>query len=161
MTHISRKLTRKLLFQKLFVLGFSYLSDDDFFEFFYFDNQKIEVDREYFAQMQKIILEKEGIFITFIEKYAPKFHIENMSLLYILPVYIAMAEMFFLKEEIPVKVSINEAIELAKVYSDDPVKKIVNGILNNVMNDYELLSKEIPSMEVKNKFTFFKNDLII
>jgi hypothetical protein len=59
MTHISRKLTRRLLFQKLFVLGFSYLSDDDFFEFFYFDNQKIEVDREYFKEMQNIILEKE------------------------------------------------------------------------------------------------------
>ncbi len=161
MSHISRKLSRRLLFQKLFVLWFSYLSDDDFFEFFYFDNQKIEVDKEYFVEMQKIILEKEWIFITFIEKYAPKFKIENMSLLYILPVYVAMAEMFFLKEEIPVKVSINEAIELAKIYSDDPVKKIVNGILNNVMNDYEVLAKEIPNMEVNNKYSFFKKDLII
>jgi len=161
MTHISRKLTRRLLFQKLFVLGFSYLSDDDFFEFFYFDNQKIELDKEYFKEMQNIILEKEWIFITFIEKYAPKFKIENMSLLYILPVYVAMAEIFFLKEEIPVKVSINEAIELAKIYSDDPVKKIVNGILNNVMNDYDILSKEIPQMNVKNEFSFFKKDLIL
>jgi hypothetical protein len=84
-----------------------------------------------------------------------------MSLLYILPVYVAMAEIFFLKEEIPVKVSINEAIELAKIYSDDPVKKIVNGILNNVMNDYDILSKEIPQMEVKNEFSFFKKDLIL
>lgn len=158
MSHISRKLTRRLLFQKLFVLGFSYLSDDDFFEFFYFDNQKIEVDKEYFTQMQEIVLDKEWIFITFIEKYAPKFNIEKMSILYILPVYIAMAEMFFLKEEIPPKVSINEAIELAKIYSDEPVKKIVNGILNNIMKDYEVLNKEIINMNTKNDFTFFKKN---
>jgi hypothetical protein len=79
-----------------------------------------------------------------------------MSLLYVLPIYIALAEMFFLHEEIPAKVSINEAIELAKIFSDDPVKKIVNGVLNNVFNDYEKLSNEINSIEIKNDFTFFK-----
>lgn len=156
MPHISRKLTRKLLFQKLFVLGFSYLSDDDFFEFFYFDNQKLEIDKNYFIEMQSIILDKEWIFIALIARYAPKFNIKNMSLLYVLPVYIAMAEMFYLKEEIPAKVSLNEAIELAKVYSDDPVKKIVNWILNNILKDYETLVKEIPDMEAKNDFSFFK-----
>jgi transcription termination factor NusB len=34
--------------------------------------------------------------------------------------------MFFLTEEIPGKVSINEAVEIAKVYGDDSSKKIVN-----------------------------------
>ncbi|NDK08011.1 hypothetical protein EOM39_02055 [Candidatus Gracilibacteria bacterium] len=156
MAQISRKLTRKFLFQKLFVLGFSNVSDDNFFEFFYYDDKNLELDKDYFSEMQSIILDKEPIFITFIERYAPKFKIENMSLLYVLPVYIALAEMFFLKEEIPVKVSINEAVELAKIYSDDPVKKIVNGILNNVMNDYEKLVLELPSINPENSFSFFK-----
>ena len=34
----------------------------------------------------------------------------------IIPIYIALAEMFYLTEEIPGKVSINEAVEVAKVY---------------------------------------------
>jgi len=34
--------------------------------------------------------------------------------------------MFFLLEEIPAKVSINEAVELAKMYADDSSKRIVN-----------------------------------
>jgi transcription termination factor NusB len=42
-----------------------------------------------------------------------------MSYTYILPIYIALSEMFFLNEEIPAKVSINEAIELSKTYADD------------------------------------------
>ncbi|MFA5916823.1 MAG: transcription antitermination factor NusB [Candidatus Gracilibacteria bacterium] len=156
MPHISRTLTRRLLYQKLFIFGFTYISDEIFFQNFYFDNGDLEVDKVYFEEMQKIILDKEGIFILFIERYAPKFNIEKMSLLYVLPIYIALAEMFFLQEEIPAKVSINEAIELAKIFSDDPVKKIVNGVLNNVFNDYEKLNNEINSIEIKNDFTFFK-----
>ena len=45
--------------------------------------------------------------------------------------------MIYLKEEIPMKVSINEAVEMAKVYSSDSSKKIVNGILNNFYKNIE------------------------
>ncbi|MDR2411680.1 MAG: transcription antitermination protein NusB [Candidatus Peribacteria bacterium] len=61
-----------------------------------------------------------------IEKYSPKFDFEKMNIINILPIYISLAEIFFLDEEIPIKVSVNEAIELAKFYSDDSSKKIVN-----------------------------------
>jgi len=54
--------------------------------------------------------------LEIIKKYAPKFNIENMNLTYIIPVYISLAEMLYLKEDIPAKVSINEAVELAKTY---------------------------------------------
>lgn len=159
MAQISRKLTRKLLFQKLFVLWFSYISDEDFFDYFYFDDKNLELDREYFDEMHDIIIKNEWVFIMIIERYAPKFKISNMSLLYILPVYIALAEMFYLQEEIPAKVSINEAIELAKNFADDPVKKIVNWILNNVLNDYDNLSKEILDVKITSEFSFFKKNL--
>jgi hypothetical protein len=62
-----------------------------------------------------------------------------MSLSYILPIYIWLAEMFFYSEEIPAKVSINEAIEVAKVYWDDSSKKIVNWVLNKVYENFEEL----------------------
>jgi transcription termination factor NusB len=62
-----------------------------------------------------------------------------MSLSNVLPVYIWLAEMFYITEAIPWKVSINEAVELAKVYWDDSAKKVVNWILNKVYKDYEEL----------------------
>lgn len=64
-----------------------------------------------------------------------------MNLVYILPIYIGLAEMFFLSEEIPGKVSINEAVEIAKVYGDNSAKKIVNGVLNKVLENYDELEK--------------------
>ncbi|AOZ90087.1 N utilization substance protein B [Bacillus xiamenensis] len=39
------------------------------------------------------------------------------------------------QEDIPVSVSMNEAIELAKVFGDDKAPKFVNGVLSNIKND--------------------------
>ena len=62
--------------------------------------------------------------------------------------------MLHLREEIPMKVSINEAVEMAKVYSTDSSKKIVNGILNNFYNDIENYKKETAVPPISD-FSFF------
>ncbi|MEC0715290.1 transcription antitermination factor NusB [Bacillus licheniformis] len=45
-------------------------------------------------------------------------------------------EMIFL-DDIPVNVSMNEAIELAKQFGDDKSAKFVNGVLSNIKSDLE------------------------
>jgi transcription termination factor NusB len=65
-----------------------------------------------------------------------------MSVSNIIPIYIALAEIFYLKEEIPPKVSVDEAIWLVKIFSDDSSRKLVNGVLNKVLVDYFELQKE-------------------
>lgn len=47
---------------------------------------------------------------------------------------IGLYEMLY-EEETPNIVAINEAIELAKKYSDDNVRKIINAVLDKVNND--------------------------
>ncbi|MGL4737711.1 MAG: transcription antitermination factor NusB [Cellulosilyticaceae bacterium] len=49
----------------------------------------------------------------------------------------AIYEIKFQSEDIPQKVAINEAIELAKVYSTDKSPKFINGILGNVVKSIE------------------------
>ena len=49
---------------------------------------------------------------------------------------IAVFEIFFLPE-VPSVVSINEAIEIAKKYSDREAPAFINGILNRVKEEYE------------------------
>ncbi len=51
---------------------------------------------------------------------------------------LALAEMLFI-EEIPVRVSINEAIELAKSYSTDKSYAFVNGVLDGVVRQKRLV----------------------
>ena len=49
---------------------------------------------------------------------------------------IALAEILY-RDEIPLSVSINEAVELAKKFSDEKSAKFINGLLGN-LNDEEL-----------------------
>jgi N utilization substance protein B len=46
----------------------------------------------------------------------------------------ALFELLFLPE-VPAKVTVNEAIELAKRFADDETKKFVNGILDKVLKE--------------------------
>lgn len=46
--------------------------------------------------------------------------------------------LFVSKEIVPPKVAINEAIELAKIYSDDKSPKFINGILSNLLKKIEV-----------------------
>lgn len=69
--------------------------------------------------------------------------------------YMCLCEMLFLKEEIPAKVSINEAVEVAKVYGDDSIKKVVNGVLNKVYQNYPEIEKNLDSLAYTGNFSVF------
>ncbi|HBA45240.1 TPA: hypothetical protein DEG21_05920 [Patescibacteria group bacterium] len=65
------------------------------------------------------MIENEGKLVYIIEKFAPKFDISSMSVINIIPAFIASYEMLYLKcDSVPENVSINEALELVKLYSD-------------------------------------------
>lgn len=156
MSQISRKLSRKILFQKLYAHCFYRNTNELFLEAFFEWKFNREIDEKYIEEMFNLVVTHEKFLITIIQKYAPKFDIEKMSLSYILPIFIGAAEMLFLKEEIPAKVSINEWVELAKVYWDDSAKKIVNWVLNNVLNDFDALKNtSTDTAEIETKITFF------
>ncbi len=137
----NRKKTRKLLFQELYSLSINDFDKELFREAFFNDVHTFNIDENYLLEMHKIIQYNEKFFIYIIKKYAPKFNVTKMSLSNVLPVYIWLAEMFFITEEIPGKVSINEAVEIAKVYWDDSSKKVVNWILNKVYKDNNEIEK--------------------
>ena len=140
-TKTNRKKSRKLLFQELYSMSFNKFDQELFRESFFDNVFTFTQDEKYIEEMIKVITFYEPFFISVLQKYTPKFNVENMSLSYILPIYIWLAEMFFYSEEIPWKVSINEAVEIAKVYWDDSAKKVVNWVLNKVLNNYEELNK--------------------
>jgi hypothetical protein len=76
--------------------------ESELFRESFFDNVfTFTKDEKYINEMQKIIIFYEKFFIHILKIYTPKFKVENMSLSYILPIYIGLAEMFFIEEEIP------------------------------------------------------------
>lgn len=154
MQHASRKKTRKFLLQKLYARIYGQIPEQNFYDAFFEGIFDFKSDTEYLDEMFRIIVEKQDEILHIITLYAPKFDLDTMLKTNILALSIAIAEMLYLKEEIPAKVSINEAIDLAKYYGDDTSKNIVNGILNSFFSNIEKHQKaESISAE---KYNFFQ-----
>ena len=155
---ISRKKSRKYLFQKLFSLSYNYNEKNDFDYSFLIDSYKWKIDEEYLTEIEKIILEKQSEFIYILKKYASKFSVEKMDITYVIPIFIALSEIFYFSEEIPIKVIINEAVELAKTFWTETAPKIVNWVLDKVIKSYKQLKEEIKNAP-KSEFSFFEKEI--
>lgn len=127
----SRSRTRRFLLQSLYarvIAGVSASKEAEFFE----DADRI--DDAYAASLEKIIIEQEGKLLAVIYEFAPKYDIKTLPNINALILLIALAELLVLRpDDVPPRVSVDEAIELAKRYSDDAAKKLINGVLNVIL----------------------------
>lgn len=86
-----------------------------------------------FKIINNILSNREQI-DTFIERHADNWELNRMAIIDKNLMRIAIAEMLYL-DDVPPKVSINEAIEIAKKFSTDKSSKFVNGILDATYNE--------------------------
>jgi len=82
------------------------------------------------------------IYDTYIKMKAENWELERLSRLDRILMHMAICEMLNF-EEIPVKVTINEYLELAKTYSTPKSSKFINGILDSLYNDFRETGKII------------------
>ena len=76
-----------------------------------------------------------------IARYAPEWPLEQMAVIDRNILRIAIFE-FIASDETPVKVAINEAVELAKTYGSDSAPRFVNGVLGS-------LAEQIPDLRAE------------
>lgn len=153
MSQSSRKKTRKFLLQKLYARIYGELDEIRFQEAFFDGILDFTLDEPYVKEMFPLVIEHQNDILGIIKKYAPKFDVDTMLKTNILALSIAITEMLWLPEEIPAKVSINEAIDLAKYYGDDTSKNIVNGILNSFF--LHIKSHSDTNKNTEEKYHFF------
>jgi N utilization substance protein B len=77
------------------------------------------------------VLEKEAAIDSAIERFAENWELKRMAYVDRNILRLATYEILY-SEEIPVKVAINEAVELAKRYGEADSSKFVNGILDKI-----------------------------
>lgn len=95
--------------------------------------EQIEYIKNSFYGIQKNIEEIKKL----IEKnLKEKWTIERISKIDVAILKLAIYEILY--SEVPYKVAINEAIELAKKYGDDNSKKFVNGILASIVKEKDI-----------------------
>ena len=69
-----------------------------------------------------------------IEKYTPDWENERIAKLDLIIIKMCICEFMYFPS-IPVRVSMNEYVEISKDYSSPESGKFINGVVNNILND--------------------------
>ncbi|RKD27876.1 NusB antitermination factor [Caminicella sporogenes DSM 14501] len=130
---MSRKLARETLMQALFQIEFQKIYDFKAVENFIegvIDNKK---DRQFIEEMVNLFIENKEEIDKNIEENLKGWKLSRISKIDLSILRIAVAEILY-REDIPIKVSINEAIELAKKFSEDESPNFINGLLASLVS---------------------------
>jgi N utilization substance protein B len=118
----------KLVYQMTLLNDYS----NDEIEPFLNEHKEDAFDEVYFRMALKALLDNRASIDESITNASPKWRIDRMSKVDLSIIRLALAEINYL-ESIPAKVSINEAIELAKLFGSDTTPNFVNGILGEIV----------------------------
>ena len=111
----------------------------------------LEDDVFVFSLMAEI-LKNHSVIDEIIEKAAPDWPIDKISIVDRNILRLGLYELLFAdREQVPPKVAINEAIELAKTFGGENSSKFVNGVLGAVYKEIGEPGKEQKSKVTKNK----------
>ncbi|PLX28363.1 transcription antitermination factor NusB [Candidatus Parcubacteria bacterium] len=97
----------------------------------------LEDTKEFVEATVDGVIEHQKEIDTHIAEFAPHWPLEQMTLIDRNILRLGVFELEFNNEEIPPKVAINEAIELAKTYGGPSSGKFVNGILGAMYKEEE------------------------
>ncbi|AZP05497.1 transcription antitermination factor NusB [Jeotgalibaca ciconiae] len=102
-------------------------------------NEDEELPNEsYLNELVNGVIEKQEEINEQIRPYLKKWTFERLPRTDGIILQLAVYEMVFVEEsEVPSKVALNEAIELAKEYCDESSRKFINGVLSNLMSNIE------------------------
>ncbi len=93
-------------------------------------------DTTFITNLTETVLKKQTVIDNIIEKAAPDWPIEKTSIVDRNILRIGLAELLFGdRTQVPPKVAINEAIELAKTFGGENSSKFVNGVLGAVYKE--------------------------
>jgi N utilization substance protein B len=135
----NRHLSRSIVLQSLYEWDFGHKSQDEALDIFSRNSQEFAPGMGDFAFMDKLIkgvLGKQSELDNIITKAAPDWPIDKISPIDRNILRIGLYELLFAdRKEVPAKVAINEAIELAKNYGGDTSSKFVNGVLGAIYKE--------------------------
>lgn len=134
---MNRKLTREEVMKLFYEMD---MNDDFSIERSerYLNNiENMKIDTIYFRHTSLSFVENLKSIDNLINQYSSDWKINRIAKIDIAIMRLAITEMLY-DDEIPISVSINEAIELCKKYSNEDSHKFINGILGNINRGIKL-----------------------
>lgn len=150
----NRHLARSIVLQTAFEWDFRNLTREQTLESLKRINLEFgnnETDIPFMENLLKGVLDKQSDLDNIITKAAPDWPLEKISAVDRNILRVGLYELLFSdRTEVPAKVAINEAIELAKSYSGEKSGSFVNGVLGTIYKELGEPGKEETSKR-KNK----------
>lgn len=114
-------------------------------------------DRAFLEKLFEGVLTKQSDLDRIIEKAAPDWPLEKISTVDRNVLRLGLFELLFSdKSEVPAKVAINEAIELAKAFGGERSGKFVNGVLGSVYKELGEPGKDAAPRKKKEEVPYEK-----
>ncbi|MBU8684216.1 transcription antitermination factor NusB [Bacillus haynesii] len=129
---MKRRTAREKALQSLFQIDVSDIEPNEAMQHA-LDGQESDA---FFEQLVYGVLENKEKIDEMIKQHLVNWKLDRLANVDRAILRLSAYEMIFL-DDIPVNVSMNEAIELAKQFGDDKSAKFVNGVLSNIKSDLE------------------------
>lgn len=131
---MNRSAMRELAFKMIYGMEVQKVFNNEQLELFIEDNEIVEEDTLKFLNsiFSGINEHSEEIVDMISSNLKKEWSIDRISKVNLAILKIAIFEIKY--EELPFKVAINEAVELAKKYGDDVAPVFVNGVLASIVN---------------------------
>lgn len=129
-----RRLVREKVLQALYAHEISRDPVNAVIETILQDLKKDEATFEFAQSLIQKVVETESELDTIIKKRVANWEFNRLAVIDRVILRMCICELIYF-EDIPPKVSINEAIEIARRYSTEKSDKFVNGVLDSVLDD--------------------------
>lgn len=128
---MGRKASRELAMKLLYQLDLQKESREDQIKETLEENDLTDKDKEYVLHILQGVQEEQGLLDTLIESYSHGWKLSRLSKVDLAILRLAIYELHF-RNDIPINVAINEAIELAKKFSGPESGSFINGVLGKI-----------------------------
>lgn len=132
----ARRKARELVLKSLYALESAGGKPKEIMTSILQDSDMGERHRKFAADLFAIVLDNQGRIDSEIANHAEHWDISRLALVDKNIMRIAICELLYMPD-IPSRVSINEAIEMAKKYSTLESSSFVNGILNAIFKSHQ------------------------
>ncbi len=131
---LRRRLVRERVLQALYAYELSHESIESIIENIVTDLKKQPEAFSFAKQLIAKVIECSNELDKLIRQRVEHWEFNRLAIIDKIVLRMSICELLYF-EDIPPKVSINEAIEIARAYSTDKSDKFVNGILDSVLDD--------------------------
>ncbi|GIK57966.1 MAG: transcription antitermination factor NusB [Chloroflexi bacterium] len=138
----TRRRARRVTLETLYEYDIAEHDPDVILQYRLEDNPMESTGVDFTRRLVYGVIEHQEEMDILIARYAPEWPLDQMAVIDRNILRIAIYE-FLIDGETPIKVAINEAVELAKTYGSDSAPRFINGVLGTLAEQIPNLRQEL------------------